>query len=180
MARRTTSEERPGGIRDLLCRDHRRLEALFERATADPAAPDEALYEQFRHGLLRHIAMEEKTLIPAAREAHGEPPALARRIRLDHAAITALLAPPPSPPIVTALTTLLAHHDDLEEKEGGLYDECERRLGLDAARVLAKLRSPPEIRVSARAAGDPDVMRSVRRIVAHAGYDLDRLAAGKI
>ena len=45
----------PGALARFLLDDHRRLEALLDRAATDPAA-----YEAFREGLLRHIAMEEK------------------------------------------------------------------------------------------------------------------------
>lgn len=165
-----------GPIHGFLSADHRRLETLFERATADPETIDLPVYERFRAGLLRHIAMEEKTLIPAVREASGSPPSLARRIRLDHAAITALLAPTPSRKIVAALDALLSRHDELEEQEKGLYDECEHLLGAQVWRVLARLRSAPDIRLSSHADG-PRVMESVRRIVVHAGYDLDQLAS---
>src|SRR6516225_4464762 len=43
-----------GPLTKFLEDDHRRLEALLERADTDVAA-----YEEFREGLLRHIAMEE-------------------------------------------------------------------------------------------------------------------------
>jgi hypothetical protein len=56
--------EREGPIHRFLARDHTRLDELLRRSVADPAVVDMAAYETFRSGLLRHIAMEEKVLIP--------------------------------------------------------------------------------------------------------------------
>ena len=56
----------PGKIHCYLAGDHDRLDALLERAMSDPAHIDAAAYAQFRAGLLKHIAMEEKVLLPAA------------------------------------------------------------------------------------------------------------------
>ena len=61
----------PGPIRELLERDHVRLDDLLNQG--DVAAPsiDLETYEAFRAGLLRHIAMEEKVLLPEARRLRG-------------------------------------------------------------------------------------------------------------
>src|SRR5262245_30995230 len=76
-----------GAIARLLGDDHARLAGLLARAAADPAA-----YAAFRRGLLRHIAMEEKILLPTAQRARGgKPLPLAGRLRLDHGALAALL-----------------------------------------------------------------------------------------
>jgi hypothetical protein len=50
----------PGPIHRLLADDHRRLDVLLDRATADPARIDRAAYAAFRAGPLKHIGMEEK------------------------------------------------------------------------------------------------------------------------
>ena len=85
-----------GAIHSLLAADHRRLERLYDEATRDPRQTDMAKYALFRAGLLRHISMEEKILIPAAKAVSDEIRSVAERIRADHGAITALLVPPPA------------------------------------------------------------------------------------
>jgi len=50
-------------------KDHGRLEGLLQSAVAQAGSVDQGLYDQFRAGLLRHIGMEEKILLPAARRA---------------------------------------------------------------------------------------------------------------
>ena len=55
----------PGPIHRLLSEDHRRLEHLPARTTARPDTPNLEAYREFRAGLLRHIGMEEKPLIPS-------------------------------------------------------------------------------------------------------------------
>ena len=80
----------PGPIFQFLAEDHARLDAILTKASAGPGGVDLAAYGAFREGLLRHIALEEKILLPAARTARGgEPVPQARRLRVDHGAIAA-------------------------------------------------------------------------------------------
>ena len=55
-----------GKIYRYLADDHTRLEELLERATSHPNNVEPSTYAEFRAGLLKHIAMEEKILLPAA------------------------------------------------------------------------------------------------------------------
>lgn len=91
-----------GPIHSLLAVEHRDLEQTLREATADPERIDTEKYARFRRGILRHIAAEEKILIPSAKAASEAILPLARKIRAQHGAITALLAPPPSPSILRA------------------------------------------------------------------------------
>jgi hypothetical protein len=92
-----------------------------------------ATYDEFRRGLLKHIGMEEKILLPAAQQARGgEPLPVAAKLRLQHGAIAALMVPTPTPAIVRALRTMLAAHNEIEEGPSGLYDTCERLLETEA------------------------------------------------
>lgn len=135
-----------GPIHRFLSDDHARLDALFARAVADPAAIDMEAYEAFRAGLLRHIAMEEKVLIPEARRIRGgEAPAVARRLRADHSAIAALLVPTPTHAIMRAIEEVLREHNPLEEDPGGLYEECEGLAGDAAADLLARIEAVPQV-----------------------------------
>ncbi len=161
-----------GPLHRFLADDHRRLEGLFERAVGDPAAPDPAAYAAFRAGLLRHIAMEEKILLPAARQARGgEPLPIAERLRRDHGAIAALLVPSPTPAVVAALRTVLAAHNPLEEDDGGLYDACEALVGDEAAAVLERLRASPAVPVAPHVDG-PRIVAAAQRALERAGYAL--------
>lgn len=131
-------------IADFLRADHERLRGLLARADGDTKA-----YRAFREGLLRHIAMEEKVLLPeAARARGGEPLAVARQLRLDHSAIGALLVPTPTPALLARLRALLELHDPLEEGEDGAYAQCERLLAAGAGAVLARLRAMPPVPVA--------------------------------
>jgi hypothetical protein len=162
----------PGPIHRLLADDHARLESLLERATADPAHIESAAYAEFRKGLLRHIGMEEKILLPAAQRARGgEPLPAAARLRLDHGAIAALLVPTPTPAIVSALRAILGPHDEVEEGPDGVYAACERLLVADEGAVLAALRAAPAVPVAAHVDG-PQIMAATRRALERAGYDL--------
>jgi hypothetical protein len=159
-----------GPIHCFLAVEHRHLEQAFREATADLERIDMKKYARFRACLLRHIAAEEKILIPAAKAASATILPLARKIRTQHGAITALLAPPPSPTILRALRAILESHDALEEMRGGLYDRCENLVAGRSEEILDRLHAAPEVPVSPYAQ-DPEVIDSVRRILARAGYE---------
>lgn len=159
-------------VYEYLAADHDRLDELLTRAVADPENIEIASYAQFRAGILRHISMEEKVLMPeATRLQGGVPLAVAERIRLDHGAITALMVPPPSRAIIDTLRAILRVHNALEEQEGGMYHVCEQLAGARAEDLLGRLRSVPEVPLRAHNP-NPGVMASVRRAVERAGYSM--------
>lgn len=164
-------------VESYLEQDHRRLEDLLDRAVADIDHVDMALYTAFREGLLRHISMEERVLIPAIRrlrEAEGReiPFEQEAQIRLDHGAIGTLLVLPPSAWSVAALRNVLAAHNPLEEGEIGLYAEV-RRLDADASRLLREeldaIPTPP----LSPYMDNPDALEPARRAMQRAGHDPD-------
>jgi hypothetical protein len=162
-----------GPIQTYLAADHDRLDDLFRRATADPDHVDTDLYAQFRAGLLRHIGLEERILIPTSiRLRGGDAPAMAQRIRLDHGAITALMVPTPDKQIFATLRKILSLHNDLEEKEGGLYGACEKMVGEEALAIARQLQDAPAVPVVAHN-DRPGVMDAVRRAVERAGYTME-------
>jgi hypothetical protein len=160
-----------GPIARLLVADHRRLERLLDEATVGGVIGPEP-YAAFRKGLLRHIGIEEKILLPATQRARGgEPLGVAARLRLEHGAIAALLVPTPTPTIVAALRAILSRHDALEEGPGGVYATCERLVGDAAEALVAQMRAAPDVPVHDHVDG-PRVMDAVERALARAGYDL--------
>ncbi|HXU72980.1 MAG TPA: hemerythrin domain-containing protein [Polyangia bacterium] len=132
-----------------LADDHARLDALLSRARSGPAF-DAGAFEAFRAGLLRHIGIEEKLLLPEARRRRGgEPLPQAARLRRDHAALGALLVPTPDHALAGEIATLLAEHNLVEEGDAGVYAACEALLGDDVAALLARAEAaapPPTAR----------------------------------
>ncbi len=141
------TEDRP--IARFLASDHGRLEALLSRAVREDGAIDRAAFDAFRAGLLRHIAIEEKVVFPAVREARGgEPHPDWKRLRIDHGALTSLLVPAPTVGLVSEIRSILAPHDLVEEAPGALYARCDELLGGRAAAVLERMRSYPAVKVA--------------------------------
>ena len=138
-----------GTILDYLEADHARLHDLLDRAMAKPQLDLEA-FSEFRRGLLRHIAIEEKVLLPAVRHARGGVPLdRAHELRIDHAALTSLLVPTPDRALCTEIVLLLSSHDAKEEVAGGIYDECKRWQTHDELILLAKqAESFPDVRIA--------------------------------
>lgn len=162
----------PGPISHFLTTDHRRLDALLQCAVAHSGEVNFTTYAKFRAGLLKHISMEEKILLPAAQRAReGEPLPGATKLRLDHSALAALLVPTPTSAIIAALRAILAAHNTIEEGPGGVYEQCEHSVGEEAGTLLTQLRAAPDVRVSAYTDG-PRVLEAIRRALIRAGYDL--------
>ncbi len=154
-----------------LVNDHTRLARLLDHASRPKKEIDGVIYAEFRRGLLRHIAMEEKVLLPVAKKFNGgNPLAIAPKLRLDHGALTALLAPSPTHAIIEAIRAILEAHNPLEEGPGGLYETCEKLAGNKAEALLARLQSVPEVQVAVYRDG-PNVMESVRRVLRRSGYE---------
>jgi hypothetical protein len=161
----------PGELYRYLADDHERLDALLQRATVKPGAIDMESYAEFRKRLLRHIAMEEKIVLPAIAELQGGRSApVAERIRLDHGALVALLAPPPTQSVVLTIRSILRIHNSLEEQEGGLYQLFEQLARTEAEKLLLQLKGASDVAVlphNERAG----VLEATRRAVARAGYE---------
>jgi hypothetical protein len=129
-----------------LCEDHSRLDGFLARTLADPNALDLAAYTAFRGGLLRHIAMEEKLLMPEAKRLRGgEALPVAARLRRDHATLASLLVPTPTGEILGLIREILEPHNELEEGSGGLYEVCDVLLGADAEALSVRLAAMPEV-----------------------------------
>jgi hypothetical protein len=152
-------------IHDLLAADHARLDALLAAALARPGEVERPAYDAFRAGLLRHIAMEEKILLPAARAARGEPLPLAAALRRDHAALASLLVPPPTPEVALAIRDLLDRHNPLEEGEGGVYRACDDLLAAERDEIVHRLRAAPPVAL-APYLDNPRVRAHIRSLLA--------------
>lgn len=160
-----------GPVTAYLVADHDRLGALLARALAHAPAIDRAAYDDFRRGLLRHIAMEEKVLLPAAQRLRGGMPLpVAGRLRSDHAALAALLVPTPTAAILAAIGRILGDHERLEDGPDGVFATCERLAGRGAAALARELAAAPDVPVH-DVVDDPRLLAVTRRALARAGYD---------
>jgi len=163
-----------GSITRYLMDDHDRLDAMLRESLARPGKLGLKPFEAFRAGLLRHIALEEKILLPAARQSHGgEPLPIARRLRIDHGAIASLLVPTPTPEIAAELRSILEPHNVVEEEPGGLYEICEALLGGQAADLVARMRAYPEVKVSPYQDG-PKVHRTAASALASSARQFEK------
>ncbi len=150
--------------------DHERLDSLLARAAEGSEGIDMKHYTEFRQGLLRHIGIEEKIILPTiARFRNGEQIQIAQRLKLDHGALVALLVPPPSDGIIETIRLILSRHNPLEENEGGLYELVQMLAGSEADELLAKVEAYPEV-PSLPFNKKPGILDVTRRAVERAGY----------
>jgi hypothetical protein len=148
-----------GPLTRYLAEDHARLDALLTRSVRRDDGMDMDAFDDFRAGLLRHIAIEEKLVFPALREARaGEPHPDWMRLRIDHGAITSLLVPRPTPELVTEIRSILEPHNALEEGPGAVYESCDELPAEKVAEVLDRARAYPPVRVAPYRDG-PRVLR---------------------
>src|SRR6185437_194678 len=155
--------------------DHRSIDELLDKATVDPGNVQLDYYHQFRTGLLKHIKMEEKILFPAAQKANANIPLpLAGKLRLDHGALTSLMAVPPSPGVIKVLRYVLDQNDLLEEEPGGMYEICEKLTEGETNELLQQLESVAEVPVHPyNTAGY--ALDVAKRTLLRAGFDFDAI-----
>jgi hypothetical protein len=135
-----------GPIEAFMTADHARLDALLRSSERDDGSIDPVPHGEFRAGLLRHIAMEEKVLLPFARAKRGgDPLPIAQTLRTDHGRIARLLVPTPSRRSCDELRRVLEEHNPLEEGAGGLYETCDALAGDEAIAIVARLRAQPTV-----------------------------------
>ncbi|HOZ85012.1 MAG TPA: hypothetical protein PK191_05945 [Niabella sp.] len=159
-------------------KDHRRIEALLDKATQDIDLINMDIYHHFRVGLLKHIKMEEKVLFPAAQKANGGTPLpLQAKLRLDHGALTSLMVVPPSPEVIKVIRHVLDLHDILEEEEGGMYDACEILTEKETEALLIQLDQVTEVPVHPHNKADY-ALNAARNSLTRAGFDFDKIVAG--
>lgn len=159
-------------IREYLSNDHDRLDGLLQQTLTSTGEINEKAYHHFRQGLLRHIGIEEKVLIPALQPKADEAmKQTLERIRMDHSAIVALLVPPPSPSIISALKSILTKHNELEEADGGLYERAD--LVELAHQLTERVKNFPEVK-SLPNNPEPKVLEATRRALERAGYEPEK------
>ncbi len=150
-------------LHELLSGDHARLDQLLTSALRPDGRIDEESYRAFRSGLLWHIAVEERVLLPAIRK-HRADSEVEKQLHRDHAALAALLVPPPSAAEIYAIRTILEAHNPLEEGAGGFYDGVEEILADELPAILAHIREFPQVRLAPHA--DTEVTRrSIAQLV---------------
>jgi hypothetical protein len=134
-----------GPIETFLCADHERIDRLCAQAQKTDGI-DERSYAAFRSALLRHIALEEKILLPAARAArNGEPLPIVDVLHAEHGIIAKLLVRSPTSARIAELQKVLADHNVLEEGPGGLYSLCDTLLSGQGMDLVAQMRAYPEV-----------------------------------
>lgn len=157
-------------------RDHRRIDQLLGEATANLDKINTELYRQFRIGLLTHIKMEEKVLFPAAKMANdGMPLPDFERFRLEHGALTTLMAVPPDSKSIKVLRYVLDKHDEAEEVPGGMYELCENLTHDQTEEILEKLKEVTPVPVHPPNPL-PAVLQAAKRILKRAGYHYNEIA----
>jgi Hemerythrin HHE cation binding domain len=160
-----------GPVTQFLEDDHQRLEKLLNAAVLTGGRIEQGHYDEFRAGLLRHIGMEEKILLPAAQRSNGGAPlSMAATLRLDHGAIAALLVPSPTPKLIAVLRSILNKHNEVEEGLDGLYAICDKLASAQTEDLMAKLRAAPAVAVLPYS-DTPAVLGAVRRALKRAKYE---------
>ncbi|HYO76372.1 MAG TPA: hemerythrin domain-containing protein [Thermoanaerobaculia bacterium] len=134
-------------LHEFLSGDHDRLDALLGACLRGAEGTWEASYAEFRAGLLRHMAIEERVLFPELRK-RGVGLQMEQQLHRDHAALAALLVPPPSRVELEQIAAILTAHNDIEENEGGLYELVESLAAEDLGALMTRVHAIPEVRLA--------------------------------
>jgi hypothetical protein len=90
--------------------------------------------------------MEEKVLLPYARDQRGgQPLPIAGALRKDHGEIAGLLVRSPTPDLCAKLRAVLARHNPIEEGPDGLYAVCDALAGNEADQVVDRMKAQPDV-----------------------------------
>ena len=162
--------QRRGDLYAFMAAEHAQLDELLRNAAGEGRAIDREAYQLFRERLLRHIRVEERILLPMAERKRGEALSIAARLRLDHGALAALLMLPPVDHAFRAIRAVLDAHNPLEEREGGVYEQCESLAGSEIDELLAQIVATPRVPVSSWV-DSPRVLAAAQRVLARAGHD---------
>ena len=135
-----------GPIEAFMTADHARLDRLLRKALGGDSEIDADACDELRRDLLRHIAMEEKVLLPFARaKRNGQPLVMASALRADHGQIARLLVPTPTRPLLEKLCAVLGRHNALEEGPRGLYAICDALAENEGMQTVARLAAQPAV-----------------------------------
>ncbi len=128
-------------LTDVLLREHRELLAMITACTRREGEVDLHAFDQYRLRQLRHVAIEEKVLLPALAERTPLGPAFQNGLRKDHETIVVLCVTAPDPDFVHDLQEFIAWHQRVEEQPGGLFELYQRHVGDDRGvdKALAQL-----------------------------------------
>jgi hemerythrin superfamily protein len=129
---------------ELLRRDHREVERLFGLFPRATVAQKDTFFEEIKHELDAHAAVEEELFYPALKAEGGELAALVERAELEHFGLETLMAAiesmQPEDPRYDARVRELA--DDVRkhvgEEEGRLFEMARQRLGAARLRSLGE------------------------------------------
>src|SRR5690625_3641714 len=162
-------------IHNFFANDHKRIDSILEKAIENPEAIDMHLYKQFRIELLTHIKMEEKILFLSAQRANNNQPLpIAKQLRLEHGAITALMVPSPNKDLIKVLLQVFEKNDLEVEETGGMYDMCENvfkeQISTGLQGVAAGTKVPVQPHNDA-----PIALESAKRALKRAGFDYDEI-----
>ncbi len=116
---------------ELLRSEHRTFDALFDRASADPAAVAEIQRE-----LERHAVLEEEIFYPAVGAGSDAGSAAIRKARDEHAAIREKAQGTLGARAIGSLRAQVSRHVEFEERV--VFAEALRVLGKDALVALAE------------------------------------------
>lgn len=163
-----------GTLYSFFINDHRRLESLLNKAVQTSEQINLSVYSEFRAGLLRHIGIEEKILMPMIKKnQNGVPYSSADALRLEHGALAALLVPSPNKKIIAALRAILHHHNEREECANCLYALCENLFKQQIDEVMNEILSYPPVPVAPHV-NTTHAHEAARRALARAGYNFDQ------
>lgn len=128
-----------------LLAEHRLLDGLLARALSAGDGLDHAAFEELRARLLRHIGVEEKILLPFLRARLEVLPDFVQRLRLDHAALAALLVPTPDRALAEEIVSIMRPHEAIEEGPEGLFALCDRVAGSEIGALIERVERAPEV-----------------------------------
>jgi hypothetical protein len=156
-------------LTQLLTTEHEELLGMLDACVTRRSGVDRARFDAFRRRALRHIAVEQRVLLPALGRMHKLTDAMRNAMSRDHRALVMLCVPEPNIGFVRDLQELLAWQVSVQESAGGVfkvYDAFVR----DEHALDKALAGVPAVEPPAFAAG-ADVAVAVQRVLKSLGLE---------
>ncbi len=162
-------------LTNVLQHEHAELIALLDRCVEPSGGVNLRAFDEFRRRQLRHLAIEEKVVMPALARRKKLVPAFQNALRKDHESIVVLCVTSPNPDFVRDLKELIAWHQRVEEQPGGLYDLFDRFVG-DDPQVATALAQLPPVALPPLASGK-EVAQVLRQLMRELGLSAEESSA---
>jgi hemerythrin superfamily protein len=128
---RAGSKGGPADALELLQQDHRRVDRMFDEYPRGTTEQKETFFEEIKHQLDAHAAIEEELFYPALKAAGGRAAELVEKAQVDHFGVKTLLG---------AIAAMHPEDEGYDARVMELRDDVRRHVAEEEREIFAAAR----------------------------------------